>query len=203
MNDHETSLSSTPESPESILKHELHSLRKNWWCLLVMGIVLILCGTTAISFPFLSTVGIALMLGVLLLIAGVSTIVAAFWAKDWGAFALQLIIGIIYALLGLMMADEPIVTSAAITMLVGAFAIVGGSVRAIAAMVMRFPQWGWVMFNGIVVFIFGVVIFRHFPESSLVVLGIMLGIDMIFAGVAWTMLSFEVRELNEDECSTD
>ncbi|APZ91586.1 HdeD family acid-resistance protein [Fuerstiella marisgermanici] len=178
--------------------HELQPLRKKWWCLVLLGVVLISCGIAAIGYPISSTVGAAVLLGIVLLIAGVSTTVGAFWVGKWSAFLLQLIIGIVYCVLGLAMAEAPLATSAGLTMLVAAFAVASGTLRIVASLALRFPQWGWVMLSGVITLLFGVVVFRHFPEASLVLIGIMLGVDMLLWGFAWVMLGWEVRNIPKD-----
>ncbi len=175
--------------------HELQAMQKHWWCLALLGMALMICGVGALVYPFFASVGVAIALGVFLLISGIGTVIAAFWANDWGAFLLQLIIGILYCVLGLAMAESPLVTGAALTMLVAAFAIAGGAIRIVAALSLRFPQWGWVLVNGTISLIFGVVVFRHFPEASLLVLGVLLGVDFIFSGLTWLFLALDVRSL--------
>ncbi len=174
---------------------ELSSLRKQWWCLMILGIVLITCGIGAISYPFFATVGVAITIAIFMLIGGIMTIIASFWANRWGAFLVQLITGIFYTVVGIMMAEVPGATMTALTLLVAAFAIAGGTVRIVAALSLQFPQWGWVLFNGLIVLIFGVIIFRHFGEANLVLLGIMLGVDLLCAGFTWLFLSLEIRSL--------
>ncbi len=183
------------ESLPEAVTHELASLRKHWWCVALLGMTLVLCGVGAILFPILSTVGIAIALGAVLLVSGIVTIVGAFWTSKWSAFLLQLIVGILYCILGLAMAEAPMVTAAALTMLVAAFAIAAGTIRIVAALALRFPQWGWVLANGLIVLVFGVIIFRHFPEASLLLLGILLGVDLIFAGITWLFLALDLRSL--------
>lgn len=175
--------------------HELQALRKHWWCLLVLGIILIVCGLGAVTYPFISSVGVTIAVGLVLLIGGASTIVTSFWTGKWSAFLVQLLVGIFYVVLGLSMTESPVVSTVALTLLVASFSIAGGIFRIVAALALRFPQWGWVLVNGLITMVFGVIVLRHFPEASLMLIGLMVGFDMIFAGLNWLMLSLEVRSL--------
>ncbi len=177
------------------VSHELQGIRKHWWCLLVLGIILIVCGLGALTYPFITSMGVTIAVGLVLLIGGASTIVTSFWTGRWSAFLVQLLMGIFYVVLGISMTESPIVSTAALTLLVASFSIASGIFRVVAAMVLRFPQWGWVLVNGLITLVFGVFILRHFPEASLMLIGTIVGIDMIFAGVNWVMLSLEVRSL--------
>ncbi len=60
---------------------------------------------------------------------------------------------------------------------------------------MRFPHWGWVLFNGIITLILGIIIWRQWPVSGLWVIGLFIGIDLIISGWAWIMLSFAARQM--------
>jgi uncharacterized membrane protein HdeD (DUF308 family) len=59
----------------------------------------------------------------------------------------------------------------------------------------RFHGWGWVLANGIVTLILGVLIWREWPESALWVIGMFVGIDMLFAGWSWVMTALAVRSV--------
>ena len=82
-----------------------------------------------------------------------------------------------------------------LTAFVAAFFIVAGSFRILAAMIVRFPHWGWSLLNGIVTFLLGVIIYHHFPAGAIWVLGLLIGLEMLFHGWTWIMLSLAVRNL--------
>ena len=85
-----------------------------------------------------------------------------------------------------------------VALLYGALAgllMVAGIFRIVAALALRFPQWGWVLLNGIVTVMFGLIIYRNFPESALWVLGLFVGVEMLLNGISWVMLSFDVRNM--------
>jgi uncharacterized membrane protein HdeD (DUF308 family) len=39
------------------------------------------------------------------------------------------------------------------------------------------------------------VIYRHFPESALWVIGLLVGVELLFNGWSWIMLSLAVRKI--------
>ena len=49
--------------------------------------------------------------------------------------------------------------------------------------------------NGVVTFLLGVIICRHFPQESLGLLGLLIGIEMLFNGWTWIMLSLAIRKI--------
>lgn len=182
---------------EREIAHELDSMKKNWWWYLILGILLVLCGIVAISYPFASTVSVVMVLGAALLIGGVAMIISAFWTGNWKGFLLQVLVGILYIVAGIMIAERPLESTATLTLLISALLIVVGLFRIVASLVIRFPEWGWVLLNGCVTLLFGVVIYRHFPEASLFLIGVLVGVEMILNGWTWIMLAFDLRKLDK------
>jgi uncharacterized membrane protein HdeD (DUF308 family) len=174
-------------------KHELIEFKKHWWWFLVLGILLVICGIVAVSYPFVSSVSVVIVIAATLIVGGVAMVISAFWTGKWSAFLVQVLVGILYIAIGMMMTDAPLQTTAVLTMFVAALLIVVGSFRIVAALAIRFPQWGWAALNGVVTVILGLIIYRHFPESSLLVIGVLVGIEMILNGFSWIMLAVDLR----------
>ncbi len=75
--------------------------------------------------------------------------------------------------------------------------IVAGAFRTAAALVIRFPHWGWTLLNGVMTLLMGIVIDRHFPDAALWVIGVLVGVDLVFQGWSWIMLATAIRNLPE------
>jgi len=179
-------------------RHELAHLQKNWWWLALLGVLLVVCGTSAIIFPAitaLTTVTVTTILGILLMVGGVATIVGAFYAGKWSGLLLQFLVGLLYLAAGLVVAEDPVNMSLVITVFIAVSFIVMGAFRTVAALVLHFPQWGWALLNGVVTLLAGIVIYRNLPYDSFIVIGLLVGIEMLFNGWTWIMLSQVVRNL--------
>ena len=74
-----------------------------------------------------------------------------------------------------------------------------GAFRTLSAMVVRYPYWGWSLLNGVVTFLLGLIIFRQWPFGSLWVIGLLVGIEMLFFGWTWFMMSLAIRDLPEEK----
>lgn len=181
--------------PRRQMADELQHLRKIWWGPFLLGIGLILGGIVAVTFPIFSTFGVIMVLGIVLLFAGVATIVTSFMTGKWSAFLVQLLMGILYTVIGVLMAESPLASAAALTLLVASFSIAGGVFRVVAALQLRFSHWGWVLTSGMIAILFGIVVLRHFPEAAPWLIGLMLGLDLIFGGLNWLLLSLTIRSL--------
>jgi uncharacterized membrane protein HdeD (DUF308 family) len=176
-------------------EHELRHLRHEWWWFLVLGILLVLSGGVALAYPFLASVAVVTVLGVSLLLSGIATIVAAFWAGKWSALLLQLLIGVFYTVLGFIVMDTPLTSTISLTLVVAILFVVIGIMRAVAALAIRFPQWGWSLLSGVLSALVGLVIYKNLPGTALWAIGTLVGIQLLFDGVFWIMLSLAIRRL--------
>jgi uncharacterized membrane protein HdeD (DUF308 family) len=184
---------------EKQLNQEFRHVKSCWFCFLMLGILLVLCGSAAIVIPPLFTVLTAKVLGILLMVAGLVTVISSFWIGKWSGMLLHLLTGILYLVAGFVVSERPVATAIVITLFIAATFIVLGSFRIVSALTIRFPQWGWVLFNGLVTLLLGVVIYRHFPESALWVIGILVGVELLLNGWTWIMLSLAVRQIPNDQ----
>ena len=173
--------------------HELHPLRNSWWCFLLLGIALIVFGTICIIDPLIPSLASVVLLGFLLIAAGITQVVSSFWAGKWSGMLFHLLIGVLYAVVGFMIIDSPVVNMVLLTKFIAIFLIVSGAFRIAAALAVRFQDWGWALLNGGVTLLLGIIINRQLPEAALWVIGFFIGIELIFNGWAWVMLALGLR----------
>jgi uncharacterized membrane protein HdeD (DUF308 family) len=174
----------------------LDRVRQNRGWFLLLGIVLILIGSTAIGEAFILTAFSMTFLGWLMVFAGVAGAVHAFsFGRGWGGFFLDLITGVLYTVAGFMVLANPAASAVALTLLIALVLIFEGLFRAIAAVSIRYPHWGWVFFSGVVTTVLGFLIWRQWPSSGLWVIGLYVGINMILNGWSLVMLSLAVKNL--------
>jgi uncharacterized membrane protein HdeD (DUF308 family) len=170
-------------------------LRRNWGWLLAWGVALIVVGLIAIGFSFSATLGTVVAFGVLAIVGGGAEIVSSFWARKWGGLVLKLLAGVLYIVVGLLMIAHPVGAAAGLTLMIAAALMVSGLLRIIVAVMHRFSGWPWVVLNGVITLVLGVMIWRQWPESALWVIGLFLGIDLLFSGWSWVMLALAVRSV--------
>jgi uncharacterized membrane protein HdeD (DUF308 family) len=73
--------------------------------------------------------------------------------------------------------------------------IVLGVFRSVGALMLRFPQWGWALLNGVITLLAGILIYRQLPFDALWVIGLLVGLEMLFNGWTWMMLALALRNL--------
>lgn len=186
------------ETISSGLRHELQALHKQWWCFLLLGISLVVLGTLAIADPWITSFtsfAAILILGFLLLAAGITQIISSFWTGKWSGMLMHILIGVMYCVVGYMIIDQPGVSMVVLTKFIAIFLIVSGVFRIVSALMMRFHDWGWVLLNGVITLLLGLIINRQMPQAALWVIGLFIGIELIFNGWAWIMLALGLRRV--------
>ncbi len=135
-----------------------------------------------------------LIIGFMMLMAGVVEIVAAFNAKDWGHRILWLLLGALYVFAGFVCIQNPFQAATLLTLMLGIALIVVGLLRIFLATRMKQgTPWGWVVVSGIISFLLGLMIVAKWPISSAYVLGIFLGVDLIFMGTGWITIGLALK----------
>jgi uncharacterized membrane protein HdeD (DUF308 family) len=131
----------------------------------------------------------------MLFIAGVIQVVHAFSAPRWSGVALSLLEGILYGVVGVMLASRPLESAAVATLLLGAFLMASGLFRILAVPTfLRIRNWGWVLASGIISLLLGIAVWAQWPVSGLWVIGAFIGIEMISWGISLMMLGVSVRD---------
>jgi uncharacterized membrane protein HdeD (DUF308 family) len=179
--------------PADAITELASEVRSNSGWFLALGILQIIVGIWALCFSLSATIASVAVLGSILLIAGGAQVAAAFLARSWSGFFLFLLIGILYAITGALALTHPIAAAAGLTLLIGAALLVGGTFRIAVSLSERFPSWGWVLVNGMLTVLLGVLILIEWPVSGLWVLGLFVGIELIANGVMWSVLAAGIR----------
>jgi uncharacterized membrane protein HdeD (DUF308 family) len=182
-------MTETPQPLVGLYGYSVADFQKNRGWFLALGILLIIGGTLAIIYDVAATMLSVLFFGWLLIIVGAIEAIQSFWQPRWGGFFLHLIVGILAVVVGFHLVSSPIQGALILTLIMAIYFMVIGIIRIITAIAMRFPGWGWVLFSGIVTFILGILIKSQWPTTGLWVIGLFIGIDLIFSGWAYVMLS--------------
>jgi|ERR1700730_4333899 uncharacterized membrane protein HdeD (DUF308 family) len=179
----------------TLLFFELHDLRHKWGWFLTLGTTLIVLGVIALSIIPLTTIATVMVLGWLMVISGIVEAVHGFQVRQWGGVFLHLVGGILGVLIGLLIVTHPVAGALAWTLLFASFFTVVGLFRTVAAIRLKFPNWGWAIFDGVVTLLFGILVWAAWPWSGLWFLGLSVGISLILRGWSHVMLGFAIRSL--------
>lgn len=186
------SLSVPPSSPNT-LHEECVNLQRIWWMLLLLGLISLVLGFVAISATFVTTLASVVVLGILALVASGAEVVHAFVSRNGRGFLLHVLAAVLYLVVGLFMVRDPLQAAAALTLVLAISFLVGGVFRIVLALALRAFGWQWVLFSGVIDLILGGMIWSEWPEATEWVIGLFVGLDLIFHGWSWMMLALTVK----------
>jgi uncharacterized membrane protein HdeD (DUF308 family) len=163
---------------------------------IVAAILFILLGMFAIVEPFVAGLGIALLVGWLLVFGGIAHFVGAFHGGGGRRVTFHVLAGIVFVLGGLYFLTHPLLGLGSLTLLLASVILVAGIFEIVAYFRHQgVPASGWVLFNGIVAVLLGGLIWLHWPSSSVWAIGTLVGINLLLTGVTRLMLGAAGRSL--------
>jgi uncharacterized membrane protein HdeD (DUF308 family) len=169
------------------------SLSPGWS--LALGVLLVVAGIMALVFPVVASIAAALYIGWFALIAGVIAIVVAIRTRTEPDFGWRLAMGVVYLGLGFLLVANPVAGAASLALLVAAFMVASGVVELMLALHMR-PRagWGWLLANGILSIVLAIMIAVGWPLGSLVLIGYLVGFQIITCGIARIALAMAAKK---------
>jgi uncharacterized membrane protein HdeD (DUF308 family) len=163
---------------------------------IVWAILLIAFGFLAIALPFATSWGVVVVIAWLIIFSGGVQFIHAFQSKGIGSIVWKLLVAVLYLIVGLYFLLNPLLGVAAFTFALAIFFVAEGLVDLVAYFRNRSVTGsGWILFDGVVTLILGLMVWRQWPSSSLWVIGTLVGISMILTGATRLMLSVTARGL--------
>jgi uncharacterized membrane protein HdeD (DUF308 family) len=188
------SMTADKSAPNS-LGEGLKMLSAKWGWIVALGIVFMIAGVVALGSVVAATESAVLIVGIMMIMGGAAELFAAFSVKSWGKFAFWLLLGALYVAAGIIAILNPFAAATILTLMLGAALAVGGLLRIFLAFQMKHgSSWGWVALSGVITLLLGAMIIAQWPASSFFVLGIFLGIDLIFIGSGWLTMGLALRK---------
>lgn len=155
-----------------------------------LSVLMILAGILAIAVPQVAGLAVSLLVGWLLVLSGAAHLVFAWHTRGAGGMLWELLLGIVYLLIGGYLLIHPGAGLATLTLVLAIYLFVEGVLETILAFRLRpLPGWGWLLFDGIITLILAVMIWKTWPSSSEWIIGTLVGISMLFSGITRLMIS--------------
>ncbi len=188
-------------NPSSIIRSDgpiygdLDVVRHHWRWVLASGIAFIGLGSMAFAYSVLVTLASVFVVGWALVFGGLFQALHAFKVSQWSGFILELVMAILYGVVGLVMVVHPRAGAMSVTLLITVFFLVGGLFRIFAGTMLHPPGRAWLLVSGAVTLLLGLLIWAEWPASGLWVIGTFVAIDMVFSGSWLIMLALNARSL--------
>ncbi len=170
-----------------------HELVQYWGWFLAFGIGLVVLGIAAVVRSVAATVVSMLFFGWLLILASGIEIAQAVMVGHWVGFFHHLLGAILFGITGVLIVTRPVIGAEVATLFMAMFFLIGGLFQLIGSVTVHVPGWGWQAADGIITLVLGVLVLSQWPVSGLWVIGLFVGIDLIFYGGAWIALALGLR----------
>lgn len=180
---------------QNFLDAHLESYSKNWSRFMIWGILLMVLGFIAVSATAFTTLVTVMILGFLIFFSGCVLLLDTFsywYGRDHG-FIMHFLASILYLAAGVVLISNPEAGSVTFTFLLGILYVFLGITRILFSTSIRLPNWGWTLTNGILTLLIGILILGSWPASSLFIIGLFVGIDIFFCGLAYTMAAVALK----------
>jgi uncharacterized membrane protein HdeD (DUF308 family) len=191
----------TETSLESAGRALARSFRRHWKLFLAEGVLLILLGCAAVLVPFIAGLAITLLFGWLFLLIGVAGLVSTFTMREAPGFWWSLISAVLAIVFGGALLFFPGVGLVTLTYLLIAFFIAEGITTIMYALEHRremSERWGWMLLSGIVDLFVAIIILIGLPGSIAWALGLVVGLNLVFGGVAMISMALAAKAASAD-----
>jgi uncharacterized membrane protein HdeD (DUF308 family) len=170
--------------------------RIGWGYLVAEGVLLILVGIAAIVFPAVAGIAAAVLFGWILIISGIGGLISAFSTRPHLHFAWSLASSILAIVAGLVAALFPFAGVTALVIVIAAWLALDGVTSLMIGLDLRRSgrrSWGWPIVSAIVDWILTIAVLLLSPIGGLLLVGVIVGVDLIFGGLALLALGGALR----------
>lgn len=189
---------------QNILMHAADKARrvvKNWWLMLLAGVLIVAAGIVVFCFPVESYVALSLFFGLAMVVSGLVQLVLAFDSRNYFMTRGYVIVGgIVDMLLGIFLCCKPNITLMILPFVLGfwmlyhSFMIIGfaGDLRTFGV-----RGSGWTIFGGIVLLLLSILILiKPFAIGTSVVV-VLTGCALVVAGADMCYIAFRLKNIHK------
>ena len=167
---------------------------KGWF--VATGILLIIIGTAAIVLPLAFAIALEVILGWVLVISGVVQIAHSCRALNAGRCVMRFVGGLVYLAVGIIFLAYPLQGVITLTLLLAILFLFEGLLKIVISLQHRDERnWGWLLASGLAGIVIAAIIWAGWPATAAWVIGLLVGINLIFGGWSLIMLAASLEEV--------
>ena len=163
---------------------------------LIEGIVLVILGLAAIILPTFASLAVAIVLGWLFLIGGGIGLATTIMARGMPGFWWSLVSAIVTIAAGAFLLASPVTGTVSLTLILTVFLIADGLLLIMFGIEHRrllSQRWQWFIVNGVLDLLLAAIIILGLPGTAVWVLGLIVGIDLLFGGMSLISFALAAR----------
>jgi uncharacterized membrane protein HdeD (DUF308 family) len=179
--------------PPHSLGRAIEKLRSRWSWFVGYGVLCAGFGVLALTMVAASTLAVVFFVALMLIVAGGAEIILGFNSRDWPSFFLWVISGLFYLVYGALALARPEVAAAVLTAFIGVGFLLAGVARIWLGFRLPAGPKAYVILAGVVTSLLGVMILALWPANTMLILGTLFGVDLLFYGASWIALGLKLR----------
>jgi uncharacterized membrane protein HdeD (DUF308 family) len=173
---------------KNIVSHEILEARQGSQDSVVFGFIMSILGIFTVLAPFIAGMAVTFMIGILLIVAGITGTIFAFTAESFGKGVLKFLFGALGIVSGIIIISIPEHSLGILTYILAVFFLATGITDIVFSVQARTEDgWGWALFNGIISILLGIMIVAQWPVSGVYAVGIYVGVRIMMQG--WAMIA--------------
>ena len=172
------------------------SLNAHWVFYLIEGIVLLVLGIAAIVVPPVATIAVEILIGWLVLASGIIGLAMTLRVRGAPGFGWSMVSAIVGIVAGIVLLAWPLSGALSLTVILTVFLAMEGIASIMYALDHRrelSPRWSFMLVSGIVDLILAGMIFAGLPATAAWAIGLLVGINLLFGGVALIAMALRAR----------
>jgi uncharacterized membrane protein HdeD (DUF308 family) len=180
--------------PKADLQAAIAVMRSRWPWIVAFGVACSLLGVAALTLVGATTLASVYMIAIFIIFVGGSEIVLAINSHVWSNRILLVMVGLLYIVVGSFALANPLTGAAGFTLMLGASLFATGVLRIYFGVKLPHGPSGYVILAGVITALLGLLILFGWPENSIFVLGLFLGVDLLFYGASWVAFGLSLRK---------
>jgi uncharacterized membrane protein HdeD (DUF308 family) len=185
----------TDSDLEAVRRRALVVIQAHWKLFLFQGILMLFLGMLAVALPNIFTLEIELLVGWLFIVGGFFRAAAIFSKRHMPGFWWSLLSAVLAVVLGALLIARPLQGVITLTIVMTALFVIEGVAAVFVALEYRryLRNWSWTLFSGLVNLGLAFLIWQGWPSTAAWVIGLYVGVNMIFLGVPLIMTAIAAR----------
>ncbi len=170
-------------------------IQKTRGLFLFEGVLLFLLGLFAIAMPTLSSLSVELLVGALFVAGGIVQGIKTFELKRALEIIWSIVLSLLYLAAGGILLTHPWSGMLTLTLFLAIFFLIEGIAKIYFSFRLKnYENWGWLLVSGILSVIISAIIWSGFPGTASWVIGLLVGINLLFLGLSMIFLSRNIDE---------
>ena len=148
--------------------------------------------------PPIATIAVEVLVGWLLLMSGIVGLIATLRMRGAPGFWWSLISAVLGIAAGIILLRWPLSGAVSLTLILTVFLVLEGLVSIMYALEHKRElsgRWGLMLFSGVVDLCLAGIIFAGLPGTAAWAIGLLIGINLVFGGVALIAMALHARKI--------